>query len=71
MSGTIKTPLNKRQAKKHNAVGAGVTVGLTYCRGVLVKDDKYSWGHPLAGRVTQTSDDDGNTHVVVTQHHAI
>lgn len=71
MAGTIKTPLNKRQAKKHGAVGSGVTIWLTTCRGVPVKNDKYNWGHPLAGRVTRTTSPDGNQHIVVTQHHNI
>lgn len=71
MAGTIKTPLNKRQAKKHFAVGNGVIIRHTMCRGVPVKDDKYEWGHPLAGRVTGTLSVDDKTHVVVTQHHDI
>ena len=69
MAGTIKTPLNKRRAKKHNAVGVGVIQRFTQCRGVPVKDDKYGWGHPLAGRVTGTLALDDTTHVVVTQHY--
>ena len=69
MAGTIKTPLNKRRAKKHNAVGNGVIIRYTMCRGIPVGGDKYEWGHPLAGRVTGTLSLDGETHVVVTQHH--
>ena len=71
MAGTIKTPLNKRQSKKHGAVGIGVILRHCTCRGVPVKDDKYEWGNPLAGRVTGTLSLDGKTHVVVTQHHDI
>lgn len=70
MAGTIKTPLNKRQAKKHGAMN-DVVIRFTQCRGTPVKDDRYSRGHPLAGRVTGTASADGKTHVVVTQHHDI
>ena len=71
MAGTIKTPLNMRRAKKHCAIGAGVVIRFTTCRGTPVKGDKYGWGHPLAGRVTGTLSVDDKTHVVVTQHHDI
>ena len=71
MAGTIKTPLNKRQAKKHGAAGNGVIIRFTQCRGVPVKNDKHDWGHPHAGMVTGTLGMDDKIHVVISQDHDI
>ena len=71
MAGTIKTPLNKRQAKKHGAVGEGVIVRHHTLRGRRVKNDKHDWGHPHAGMVTGTLGRDDKVHVVISQDHDI
>ena len=76
MAGTVKSPLNKRQAKKHNVFcgrrNAEWREFETVCRHERVAGDKYNQGHPLAGRVTiiHSYRGEGVTrHVVVTQHH--
>ena len=83
MAGTVKTPLNRRQTKKHKVFqgmrNIDYRVGLTFMRHHGVPHDKYQVGHPLCGRVTEvykytpndTLEPDVVRHVVVTQHHNI